>query len=98
VEHAKTCSRCKQRKPITEFSIASRRPDGRDLYCKACRKSIKEARMDDAELWSELDELQRQRETPIVLPDGWKSWPLAQKRKLRDALKAERDRRRADGA
>lgn len=32
----KTCSKCKKVKPIDEFGVESRRPDGRRCFCLSC--------------------------------------------------------------
>lgn len=37
----KTCKRCKTIKPIEAFSRRSASSDGRDLYCKVCRRALK---------------------------------------------------------
>lgn len=34
----KTCTRCKETKPLTEFRKNSRQEDGHEVACKACRK------------------------------------------------------------
>lgn len=34
----KTCAQCKQTKFITDFSKASHKPDGRNIYCKSCTR------------------------------------------------------------
>lgn len=33
---SKTCSKCGETKPITEFCIVRRNKDGRNMYCRAC--------------------------------------------------------------
>ena len=35
----KTCTKCKQTKPVAEFYKQKARPDGLDAYCKDCRKA-----------------------------------------------------------
>jgi len=34
----KRCPRCGETKPLDQFSEVKRRRDGRDNYCKPCRK------------------------------------------------------------
>ncbi len=35
----KTCTKCKQEKPLAEFGRYTRTKDGLDTQCKECRKS-----------------------------------------------------------
>ena len=35
----KTCSKCKEEKPLDQFNRHRSRKDGRQAYCKACRKA-----------------------------------------------------------
>lgn len=32
----KTCSKCKQEKPVTDFNVSKRSKDGFQVYCKSC--------------------------------------------------------------
>lgn len=34
----KTCRRCRELKPVSEFGKDKKRPDGRTVYCKLCTK------------------------------------------------------------
>jgi 5-methylcytosine-specific restriction endonuclease McrA len=36
----KTCSKCKQEQPKSEFTTAPRSPDGRHAWCKACLRDL----------------------------------------------------------
>jgi hypothetical protein len=38
VHPTKRCTKCGQTKPITDFGVVSRRPDGRNCQCKPCVK------------------------------------------------------------
>lgn len=37
----KTCGRCKKQLPIEEFGLNRAMPDGRQGYCKPCRREVK---------------------------------------------------------
>ena len=37
--HAKVCCKCEVMKPLTEYYIQTRRPDGRQDFCKDCKKA-----------------------------------------------------------
>ena len=39
----KTCVRCKESKPITEFSKDRRNKDGLNCYCRTCKKFYNDA-------------------------------------------------------
>ena len=40
----KTCTRCETEKELTEFRKDSKRPDGLQIYCKACAKHFDDQR------------------------------------------------------
>lgn len=40
IQHDKRCSRCGETKPLDDFYRAKSRPDGRQAYCKQCKKSV----------------------------------------------------------
>lgn len=40
----KTCTRCRRRKPISEFNRRSRSPDGRQCHCRECAKMLRRQR------------------------------------------------------
>lgn len=40
MDECKTCASCRERKPVDAFNRNSRRPDGCDAYCRACRRAM----------------------------------------------------------
>ena len=40
MEKLKLCSRCNTTKPVTEYHIRRKSPDGLAVYCKACEKKL----------------------------------------------------------
>lgn len=40
VQFEKTCPRCGELKPITEFARNRSRPDGRGSYCRPCHRGV----------------------------------------------------------
>lgn len=68
----KTCTRCGETKPLTEFHRNRSAPDGRQSRCKVCvrflvneRRAAKRAEMGDAAFKAQMaEQVRRHRQTP----------------------------------
>ena len=45
----KTCSKCKQVKPMNDFHRLTKAKDGHYFRCRACQEAIRQARKDEIE-------------------------------------------------
>ena len=46
----KRCSGCKETKPLEDFYRATRQKDGKDIYCKTCRKQHTKSQLPNRKL------------------------------------------------
>lgn len=98
----KTCCRCKETKPLSEFSLQKNLPDGFQRRCKSCDKAYRKENADRRKAYGAVYGKAYWANNKEKASAATKAWYCANKQRRNEKSKAwetsNKDRRRAIGA